>query len=85
MCFDMLKFLSVVIYQATVCIYFAYYRTSRFSNIYMKDMFFLFMIARPIFIVLYTTATAIFNIQATYYQVSKIRTDKLDSRNKKRK
>jgi hypothetical protein len=67
MCFDLLKFISVVAYQLTVCVYFAYLKTSRFSNIYMKDMFLIFLIARPILIVFYTTATAVFNINATYY------------------
>lgn len=84
MCFDLLKFVSVVFYQATICIYFAYYRTSRFSNIYMKDMFFLFLVARPVFIVFYTTATAICNMNATYYQTAKIRKEKLSNRKKRR-
>jgi len=43
----------------------------------MKDMFFLFLVARPVFIVCYTTATAICNMNATYYQTAKIRKEKV--------
>jgi hypothetical protein len=50
----------------------------------MKDMFFLFLVARPVFIVFYTTATAICNMNATYYQTAKIRKEKLSNRKKRR-
>lgn len=68
-----------------MCVYFAYYRTSRFSNIYLKEMFLIFLVARPIFIVGYTTATAIFNINATYYMTTTIRNEKIGAAKKKNK
>ena len=54
--------MSVILYQATLCLYVAYYETSNFSNIYLKELFFLFLIARPIVVIVYTTLTAVCNI-----------------------
>jgi hypothetical protein len=60
--YDALKFMSVILYQATLCLYVAYYHTSNFSNIYLKELYFLFFIARPIVVFIYTTLTAVCNI-----------------------
>jgi hypothetical protein len=42
-------------------------------------------VARPIVIVCYTTATAIFNINATYYMTTTIRNEKMGTIRKKSK
>jgi hypothetical protein len=48
-------------------------------------MFLIFLVARPILILGYTTATAIFNINATYYMTTKIRNEKIGDNRKKGK
>jgi hypothetical protein len=60
--FLLLKFTSVLFYLATLCLYLAYYETSNFSNIYLKQLFWLFLVVRPVLIVVYSWFTAAFNI-----------------------
>lgn len=77
----MLKFISVLVYQATLLCFVAYYKTSRFSNIYLKDLFYLFLVTRPIVVAAYTTFTAVCSIRASYYITKSLRQEKLQLKN----
>ena len=68
----MLKFTSVMFYLATLCLYLAYYETSNFSNIYLKQLFWLFLVTRPVLIVVYSWFTAAFNMHQAIYTKRKI-------------
>jgi hypothetical protein len=76
-CFDLLKFTSFLFYQASLLSFIAYYSSSRFANIWLKDLFYLFVVARPIIIVCYTTFTALFNMKASFHITSNIRKEKI--------
>ena len=51
----------------------------------MKDMFLLFLVVRPGFIICYTTATAICSIIATDFKTKKIKEEKLKQKKKKKR
>jgi hypothetical protein len=82
--FDMLKFISFLCYQLSLMTFFAYYSTNRFTNIYVKDLFRLFLVARPIVIVTYTTLNTFCNMKAAYFVTWTLRAQKLEQREKKR-
>lgn len=77
-CFDLLKFVSVMVYQATLFLFVAYYTTRQFSNIYLKELFYLFLTIRPIVIVSYTTFTAMCNCKAAFYITRSLRKEKVN-------
>jgi len=52
--FDMFRFFCVIVFQVSLCLTVAYYRTSNFGSKYMLEMFLMFIIARPVFIILYS-------------------------------
>ena len=74
----MLKFISVLLYQASLMSFIAYYSTNRFQNIYLKDLYYLFLTARPVIIAVYTTLNTICNIKASSYITRTLRKQKLE-------
>lgn len=60
--FDMLRFFCVIIFQISLCLTIAYYRCSNFASKYLLEMFLMFLIARPVFIVLYSWAITGMNV-----------------------
>jgi hypothetical protein len=84
-CFDSLKFVSLVVYQMTLLCFVAYYATSRFATIYIKDLFYLFLVIRPLVIVVYTTANSLFSIKASWYITKTLRQEKLSAKELKSK
>jgi hypothetical protein len=75
-----LKFTSVLFYLGTLCLYIAYYETSNFSNIYLKQLFWLFLIVRPVLIIIYSWFTAGFNLHQAIYTKKKIFLEKEEER-----
>jgi hypothetical protein len=78
--FNFLKFTSVLFYLATLCLYVAYYETSNFSNIYLKQLFWLFLVVRPVLVVIYSWFTAAFNLHQAIYTKTKIFREKEEER-----
>jgi hypothetical protein len=71
--YDLLKFVIFLTYQATLLIFIAYYSSSRFANIYLKQLFYLFLVARPVAIVCFTTYQALCNSGAAFMLTNTIR------------
>ena len=69
----MIKFISVIFYQLSLMSFVAYYATHRFTNIYLKDLFYLFLVIRPVIIGVYTTLNTICNCRASFYITSTLR------------
>lgn len=84
-CFDALKFVSLVVYQMTLLCFIAYYQTSRFATIYLRDLFKMFLLVRPIAIAAYTTLNSCFSIKASWYITKTLRKEKLQSREQRQK
>lgn len=69
----MLKLASVIFYQASLLVFIAYYKSSRFSSIYLKDLFYYFLVVRPVVVVAYTTFTSVCNWRAAWFMQKALR------------
>ena len=65
--YDLLKFSCVLLYQTSLLLFVAFYSTSRFESVEMKQLFWLFMAARPVLVCCYSTFIGIFSLRRTYY------------------
>ena len=84
-CFDSLKFVSLVVYQLSFLCFVAYYQTSRFATVYIKDLFYLFLVVRPVIVLVYTTLNSCFSIKASWYITRTLRREKLRNREQRSK
>jgi hypothetical protein len=65
--YDLLKFLCVLLYQTSLLLFVAFYSTSRFESVEVKQLFWLFLAARPVVVCSYSTFIGIFSLRRTYY------------------
>jgi hypothetical protein len=76
-CYDALKFVSLLVYQLTLVTFLSYYVTSRFANIYIKELFYMFLVSRPIVIATYTTFSSCCSIKNARYITRTLKREKL--------
>ena len=72
--------MSLLVYQLTLVTFLSYYVTSRFANIYIKELFYMFLVSRPIVIATYTTFSACCSIKNARYITRTLKREKLAER-----
>ena len=63
---DIIRFFSIFIFLMDYMVKIAYFKTSKFASSHIRDMFYMFLAARPIVITLYHVVLSVLNIQKLY-------------------
>ena len=58
--------------------------TSRFANVFLKDLFYYILVTRPVFITFYTTLNSICSIKQSFYIMLTLRKEKLQIKDNKK-
>ena len=66
-CFDLLKFMGVILYQLSLCLTVGYYFTSNFASIYLMGMFKGLIVLRPILIVIYSVMSSLLEFHKVHH------------------
>ena len=65
-------------------VFVSYYMTSRFANVFLKDLFYYILVTRPVFITFYTTLNSICSIKQSFYIMRTLRKEKLQIKDNKK-
>jgi hypothetical protein len=58
--------------------------TSRFANVFLKDLFYYILVIRPVFIIIYTSLNSFCSIKQSFYIIRSLRREKLQLKDNKK-